>query len=245
VKTVAIIPARMAATRLPGKPLLDIAGKPMIQWVFERVSQASLVSRVVVATCDQDVLDAVRGFGGEAVMTSSEHQSGTDRIAEAVWDMDVDVVVNVQGDEPLIEPSSIDASVQPFLMDTGLQMASLMFPIDAEMAQDPSLVKVVVDRNDWSLYFSRSPIPYQRKQVTGASIWGHVGLYAYSKSFLLDFSKLPRGILEQTESLEQLRALENGVRIKMVRIRERPVGVDTSEDLERVREMFRQSRVRN
>lgn len=228
----------MAATRFPGKPLVDIGGKPMIQWVCERASKAERVSRVIVATCDQEIIDAVTAFGGEAVMTSDEHRSGTDRIAEAALGLDVDVVVNVQGDEPLIDPSSIDRAIEPFVSDPTTQMTSLMSPITPEQASDPNLVKVVVALDGHALYFSRSPIPYERGAESGerrARVYGHIGLYAYTKDFLIDFSRMEPTPLEKTESLEQLRVLEHGYRIRMVEVSDRPMGVDTEKDLERVR----------
>ncbi len=238
MNSVVIIPARMAATRFPGKPLIDLCGKPMIQWVYERASKAAGISRVIVATCDREILDAVASFGGEAVMTSTEHRSGTDRLAEAARDLDADVIVNVQGDEPLIEPSSIERALEPFLTDRGVVMTSLMAPIDREAAKDPNLVKVVVTTDNYALYFSRSPIPYERKPLEDRPIYGHVGLYGYTKDFLLKFASLEPTPLEKAESLEQLRVLEHGYRIKMVEVPDRPLGVDTWGDLERVRELI-------
>lgn len=239
MKATVIIPARMSATRFPGKPLADIRGRPMVQWVYERASKAQSVDRVIVATCDQVIVDAVRAFGGEAVITSSAHRSGTDRLAEGAADIDTDIVINVQGDEPLIDPGAIDRAVEPFSRDASIVMTSLMVPIDEKDAIDPNLVKVVVSLDNWALYFSRSPIPYPRKPIDGRGAMGHVGLYAYTKDFLLTFASLAPTPLEKTESLEQLRALEHGYRIKMVEIADRPMGVDTPEDLERVRKAIR------
>lgn len=224
----------MEATRFPGKPLADLCGKPMIQWVYERASSARSISEVVVATCDQVIMDAVTSFGGEAVMTSDQHRSGTDRLAEAAIGIDADIIVNVQGDEPLIDPSSIDRAVEPLLREAEVTMTSLMVPIDSESAADPNLVKVVVDRRGFALYFSRSPIPYQRHTLEG-KLYGHVGLYAYTRSFLSTFASLEPTPLEKAESLEQLRVLEHGYRIRMVEVAERPLGVDTPEDLDRAR----------
>ena len=232
MKAVVIIPARMAATRLAGKPLSDLCGKPMIEWVYGRASAARSVSRVLVATCDRQIVEAVRGFGGEAVMTSDKHRSGTDRLAECAANIEADVIVNVQGDEPLIRPGAIDKAVEPFESDPSVVMSSLMCPIDEEQARDPNLVKVVVGLDNFALYFSRSPIPYQRNP---SSIYGHIGLYAYTRDFLIRFASLKPTPLELAESLEQLRVLEHGCRIKMVRIDDRPMGVDTQEDLERAR----------
>lgn len=236
MKAVVIIPARMGATRFPGKPLIDLCGKPMVQWVYERASKANGVSRVMVATCDQEIIDAVTGFGGEAVMTSKAHRSGTDRLAEAAADLDADVIVNVQGEEPLIDPLSIERALEPCALDSRVLMTSLMAPISPDLAKDPNLVKVVVTNDNYALYFSRSPIPYERKPLEGRPIYGHVGLYAYTKDFLLKFSSLEPTPLEKAESLEQLRVLEHGYRIRMVEVADRPLGVDTWGDLERVKE---------
>jgi 3-deoxy-manno-octulosonate cytidylyltransferase (CMP-KDO synthetase) len=223
----------MAATRFPGKPLVDICGKPMVQWVYERASRAKSVSRVLVATCDQVIADAVRSFGGEAVMTSDTHRSGTDRLAEAAAGLDADIIVNVQSDEPLIDPSAIDRAVAPLEKDPFLTMTSLMVRIDSEAAKDPNLVKVVVGLTGDALYFSRSPIPFERHP--GARIYGHVGLYAYAIGFLLHFAVLEPTPLEKAESLEQLRVIEHGYGIRMVEVKDRPLGVDTEDDLARVR----------
>lgn len=235
MKSVVIIPARMGATRFPGKPLVDICGKPMVQWVYERASLAESVDRVIVATCDKEVVDAVRLFGGEAVMTSDKHRSGTDRLAEVAAGLDAELIVNVQGDEPLIDPKSIERAIEPFDKEPGLEMSSLMVPIDSEAAKDPNLVKVVVSLDNYAMYFSRSPIPFERKPLEGRSIYGHVGLYAYTRGFLLKFAAMKPTPLEMAESLEQLRVLEHGFKIKMIEIAERPMGVDTIDDLERVR----------
>jgi len=217
----------------------------MIRWVYERASRAEGISRVIVATCDREIIEAVVGFGGEAVMTSADHRSGTDRLAEAARDLEADVIVNVQGDEPLIDPKSIEAALEPFAAchserseeSPQIVMTSLMAPIDREIARDPNLVKVVVTADNYALYFSRSPIPYERKPLEGRHIYGHVGLYGYTKDFLLKFASLEPTPLEKAESLEQLRALEHGYRIKMVEVADRPLGVDTWGDLERVREI--------
>lgn len=238
----------MAATRFPGKPLADICGRPMVQWVYERALRAKGVSGALIATCDREIADAVRAFGGQVAMTSGAHRSGTDRVAEAAADLDADVIVNLQGDEPLIDPASIDRALEPFAQSHDVVMTSLMVPIDHHAAADENLVKVVVDLENWALYFSRRPIPFFRAATSAsppsgdegtAVIFGHVGLYAYTRDFLLTFASLPPTPLEQAESLEQLRALEHGYRIKMVQVSKRPLGVDTPEDLERVRRAIR------
>ncbi len=228
----------MASTRFPGKPLADLCGKPVIQWVYERACRARSISSVLVATCDAEIAEAVSAFGGQPVMTSPLHRSGTDRVAEAARLTDADIVVNVQGDEPLISPASIDLAVAPLAEDEQVHAASLMVRIDRGAAADPNLVKVVVDRQGFALYFSRSVIPYDRDGGWQAQLYGHVGLYAYRKDFLIRFASLEPTPLEKSESLEQLRALEHGYRIKMMQVEEKPLGVDTPEDLERVREML-------
>ena len=239
MKILCVIPARYASTRLPGKPLADIVGKPMIQHVYERSAQATIPQQVVVATDDEKVFQAVQQFGGKVVMTSSEHQTGTDRLAEVASKYaEVDVIINVQGDEPLIEPKVIDELAQEFLNDTALQMASVMSIMDTEDYQNPNAVKVVTDLNHNALYFSRSLLPYPR--VAGkANVYKHIGIYAYKKDFLLKFAKLEPTPLEQSESLEQLRALENGYKIKMIKTKSKFIGVDSIEDLQTVNELLR------
>jgi len=237
----AIIPARYASTRLPGKPLLDIAGKPMVQHVYERAQRAELVSRVIVATDDRRIFDAVGRFGGKAVMTSESHKSGTDRLAEVAKGLDSDIIVNIQGDEPLIEPGMIDEAIRPLMEDNSIAMGSLKAEIRDEMElNNPNVVKVVVDRNGFALYFSRYPIPYIRDDSPLSLLTGrfkHVGLYVYRREFLLEYAGMPQTPLEEAEKLEQLRALENGYRIKVPTTRYQSIGVDTEEDLERVRRL--------
>ncbi len=233
----AFIPARYGSTRLGGKPLADINGKPMVQWVYERAKEARLVNEVSVATDDERILNAVRSFGGRAVMTSPLHRSGTDRIAEAARGTKADIVVNIQGDEPLIDPESIDGAIRPLLDDPGVQLCTLKTRITREEEfRDPNAVKVVTDKDGFALYFSRSPIPYNKKPFEGAApAFKHIGLYVYRREFLFKFSELKPTRLEEAESLEQLRALENGFRIKVVETSYNPVSVDTAEDLDRVR----------
>ncbi|MCX8053483.1 MAG: 3-deoxy-manno-octulosonate cytidylyltransferase [Armatimonadetes bacterium] len=237
MKVTVIIPARMASTRFPGKPLADICGKPMIQWVYERTSMAKGISRVIVATCDSEIIKAVEDFGGEAAITSDTHRSGTDRIAEVAANLDAEIIINVQGDEPLIDPASIEKTLEPF--ESGEEvMASLMVPISYEEAQDPNLVKVVTSLDGYALYFSRAAIPSCRN-TNAHPLWrGHVGVYAYTREFLLALASWEPTPLEKMESLEQLRVLERGHRIKMVEINDRPMGVDTPEDLERVQRVL-------
>jgi 3-deoxy-manno-octulosonate cytidylyltransferase (CMP-KDO synthetase) len=239
VTAVAIIPARFESSRLPGKALADIGGRPMIEHVYRRASAASSISRVIVATDDTRILDTVRGFGGEAMMTSAAHQSGTDRLAEAAAALDANVIVNVQGDEPLLAPENIDAAVAPFFTDAGLEMSTLRRAIvDAEELRNPNVTKVVVDRNGFAMYFSRAPIPYVRAGQPPATSWAHVGLYVYRRATLLRLAALPQTAMERAEALEQLRALENGIRIKAIKTTHATIGVDTREDLERVRALM-------
>lgn len=237
-----IIPARLAATRLPNKPLAEIVGKPMIQHVYERAAKAAIVDQVLVATPDDAILEAVIGFGGRAVMTSPDHRSGTDRVAEAAEHLDFlpgdfDIIVNVQGDEPLVDPATIDSVVNA-LRDSDAVMASVCCPLPEGREDDPNVVKVVTDINGYALYFSRSPLPFHRDASAPYTPKQHVGLYVYRRNFLRVFPKLEPTPLERAESLEQLRVLENGHRIRMVEIRNAPESVDTPEDLERVRVLF-------
>lgn len=234
LRTVALIPARYDSTRFPGKPLVDLAGRPMIEHVYRRAAAARTVDAVAVATDDQRIAAAVAAFGGHAVMTAASHESGSDRIAEAARRLSSDIIVNVQGDEPLISPDAIDAAVGPLLADPAVVMTTLAAPMaDAADATDPNVVKVVCDQHGDALYFSRATIPFARQ--AGAAPLRHIGLYAYRRAFLLDFAGWPRTPLERTESLEQLRALEHGFRIRTVITPYESIGVDTPGDLLRVR----------
>ena len=239
MKVLCVIPARYASTRLPGKPLKDIAGKPMVCRVYDRAVQAGKVSDTVVATDDERILQAVTEHGGRAVMTRADHPTGTDRLAEVAETFpDVDLIVNVQGDEPLIEPGLIDELVTAFEEDADLQMATVktLMEDEAEIA-NPNNVKVVTDKQGYALYFSRSVLPYPRN--AGCPVYKHIGIYAYKRSFLLNYAKMESTPLERSESLEQLRALENGYRIKVVETKAKFVGVDTAEDLAKVNEIYR------
>ncbi len=229
-----VIPARYGATRLPGKPLAEIDGRPMIWYVWEKALRAETPARVVVATDDARIADAVRGFGGEAVMTSPDCASGTDRVAEAARGMDEEVIVNLQGDEPMMHPSVIDAVAAPLVADPGVLMATAALPQDdPEEYGKPSVVKVVVDGRGDALYFSRSPIPHYRDAGTGR-YRKHLGIYGYRREFLFRVAALPPSRLEEAERLEQLRVLENGHRIRVVDVAHDSVGVDTPEDLKAV-----------
>ena len=239
MKVLCVIPARYASTRLPGKPLKDIAGKPMVVRVYERASQAGLVNETLVATDDERIKTAVEAAGGKAMLTRADHATGTDRLAEVAEAYpDVDLIVNVQGDEPLIDPGLIDDLAGLFEGEPELAMATVKTEIEDEAEQkNPNNVKVVCDKAGYALYFSRSLMPYPRKG--GCPVYKHIGIYAYRRDFLLHYAKMEPTPLEQAESLEQLRALENGYRIKVVETKSKFVGVDTVEDLERVNEIYR------
>ena len=229
-----VIPARYSSTRLPGKPLAMIAGKPMIQHVYERASRAQRPKKVLVATDHPLVYEAVEGFGGRAIMTSPHHPTGTDRLAEVAEKFpEVDLIINVQGDEPLIPPEIIDDLAQTFDQNQDLQMATLMTEMDESEYNAPSAVKVVTDLEGYALYFSRSLLPFPRSDA-GIPVYKHIGIYAYRRDFLLKFAKLSPTPLEETESLEQLRALEHGYKIKVLKTDFKSIGVDTLEDLEKV-----------
>ena len=239
MKILCVIPARYASTRLPGKPLSMIAGKPMIQHVYERACQAQLPNEVVVATDNELVEKAVLDFGGKAVMTSPDHPSGTDRLAEvALMYPDVDVIVNVQGDEPMIPPEVIDRLAEAFNGDADLNMATMKVVMDEEDYENPAAVKVVTDQQGYALYFSRSLMPYPRNKPEGFKVFKHVGIYAYRRNFLLKYAALAPTPLEKAESLEQLRALENGYKIKVLESDFQGIGVDTPEDLAAVNALF-------
>ena len=240
MRTLCVIPARYASTRLPGKPLADICGKPMICRVLERASRAQKPEKVIVATDDERIYDAVRAEGGEALLTRADHPTGTDRLAEvAAAYPEVDLIVNVQGDEPLIEPSVIDELIAPFEMDENLPMATVMVRMDDAAEQlNPNNVKVIVDKLGYALYFSRSLVPYPR--AAAGPVYKHIGIYAYRRDFLLRYACLEPTPLERAESLEQLRALENGYGIRVLETHCRFVGVDTPEDLALVNKIYRE-----
>jgi 3-deoxy-manno-octulosonate cytidylyltransferase (CMP-KDO synthetase) len=239
LRTAAIIPARYASTRFPGKPLAAIAGKPMIQWVYERAQAAKTIDEVVIATDDTRILEAVTAFGGQAVMTAASHQTGTDRIAEAAAEIDADLIVNLQGDEPLLPSLVIDRLVEA-MQTTGAEMGTVAVPFACTEADpaDPNAVKVVVDSQGRALYFSRAPIPHCRTGGTPVEPLLHWGLYAYRRAFLEQYVSWPQGALEKCEMLEQLRAVENGVRILVIETTERSIGVDLPEDAAKVERMM-------
>lgn len=232
-----VIPARYASTRLPGKPLAQIAGKPMVQHVYERALQVAGVQAVLVATDDERVADAVRGFGGRCVMTSDAHPSGTDRLAEVMTQVPASIYVNLQGDEPLVRPEDVQKLVDGMLADPAVAVGTLCHAIDAQEAQNPNTVKVVLADNGDALYFSRSPIPYPR-DAHEATYLKHVGVYAYRREVLARYATLPQPMAERAEKLEQLRLLAAGLRIRAYEVAPTGPGVDTPECLERVRALM-------
>jgi 3-deoxy-manno-octulosonate cytidylyltransferase (CMP-KDO synthetase) len=248
MSVVAIIPARYGSTRLPGKPLADIGGKPMIQHVYENASKARELDRVLVATDDRRIERVVQSFGGEVVMTSKRHASGSDRLAEVARKVKASWLVNVQGDLPFIRAETISRAVRPLRQNRAIPMGTVCTPIyNVSEWRNPNVVKVLLDRAGFALYFSRAPIPFVRNSGTDLGedemvmrrdtprLWGyrHLGLYVYRREFLLKFARLPQTALERIESLEQLRALQNGYRIYVAKVDERSIEVDTVADLKR------------
>jgi 3-deoxy-manno-octulosonate cytidylyltransferase (CMP-KDO synthetase) len=242
MNTVAVIPARYASTRFPGKPLISIGGKTMIERVWERARQAKLVSKVIVATDDERIASAVRAFGGEVALTRADHRSGTERVAEvAAAHAEAEILVNVQGDMPLIDPAAIDAAIEALREDESVNMATLAVPIsNAAEIMDPNVVKTVVDFDGNALYFSRAPIPWVRDRggPVHARHLKHLGLYVFRREALLEFATFPQGDLERIEQLEQLRWLENGNRIRVAEVEHESVEVDTPEDVKKVEKML-------
>ena len=233
-----VIPARYGSTRFPGKPLALINVKPMIEHVYRRLAGMEEISQVIVATDDDRIYQTVEEFGGKAVMTPPDLQSGTDRIARVARDLKADVVVNVQGDEPLLQQEMVREALEPFYEDSGVVMSTLKKRItDVEEINNPNVVKVVTDNKGNALYFSRYPLPYPRNE--GAVYYKHIGLYVYKRDFLLNYSQMEQTFLEKIESLEQLRALENGYQIRVVETEYDSIGVDTPEDVARVEAILR------
>jgi 3-deoxy-manno-octulosonate cytidylyltransferase (CMP-KDO synthetase) len=242
-KIIAVIPARFESSRLPGKPLADIGGKPMIQWVVEAAKGASLISKVVIATDDERIFSCVGGFGGEAVLTPKELSSGTERAAYAAGDLDADIVVNIQGDEPFVRPKEIDDVARLLLDDEEAVMGTIVKKIiDSEALKNPNTVKVVVDRLGYAIYFSRSPIPFSRDKerleewIENTNYYRHIGIYSYRKDFLLQIIEWTPTPLERVEKLEQLRVLEHGYRIKVAETDFESIDVNTQDDLTRARQ---------
>lgn len=241
---IGVIPARYSSTRFQGKVLADILGKPMIQHVWEKAKEALLLEDLIIACDDERVANVARDFGAKVIMTAKGHVSGTDRIIEVVNPIDVRIVINIQADEPLVHPQMINAVAQALLDNNTVSMATIMKKIDNILElDDPNVVKVVVDKNNFALYFSRATIPHHAKgsEATAPVYYKHIGLYGYTKDFLFTYKNLPVSNLEKIERLEQLRVLEEGLRIKVIETKYDTLGVDTPEDLEKVKEYLRKA----
>jgi len=240
MKTIGVIPARLASTRFPAKILAKIDGKPLIQHVWEKVRLCKELDGVLIACDHQDIFKAAQNFKAQVVLTDPHHASGSDRIAEAVKNLDVDIVVNIQGDEPFIDPKTIDALAVLLKEDTHALMGTVIKEItDEDEAQNPNVVKCVVDKQGYALYFSRSPIPYYRGHALDKmKRYKHLGLYAYRKDFLMQYKGWPKGILESAEELEQLRVLEQGFKIKTTLTDYESIAVDTPQDLQKAQIWF-------
>ncbi len=235
MEVIGVIPARYSSSRLPYKLLRKLGPKPVIQWTWEHASKARLLDRLIIACDDPRIEEAAKEFGAKVVMTSAQHNSGTDRIAEAVRDIEVKIVINIQADEPLIHPFIIDSLAEEMLADPQLVMVTVKKKItDIQEINNSNVVKVVCDKNDFALYFSRFPIPFYRSQDTPKLYYKHLGIYAYTKDFLFTFKNLPPSKLEEAEKLEQLRALQTGYKIKVIETLFDSWGVDTEEDLKKV-----------
>lgn len=232
-KTAIIIPARYASSRLEGKPLIEVNSKPIIQWVWERAKSVKSADSVIIATDDQRIFDCAKSFGGDVEMTSTEHKCGSDRICEvASRHEDFDIIVNLQGDEPMINPECVETVIQLLKNDSAADISTLVTQAEADEIDNPNNVKCVFDKNGYALYFSRSKIPFERNQNI-AKFYKHIGIYGYRRKALFDMSKLSQADIERAESLEQLRALYYGMKIKTAVVNYKAVGIDTKEDLER------------
>lgn len=240
MKVVGVIPARMGSSRFPGKPLAKIQGLPMIEHVYKRSAMSRSLDELYVATCDREIFSAVEKFGGRAIMTADTHERCTDRIAEAVTDLGADIVVNIQGDEPMVFPEMIDQAVAPLLEDRALVCANLMAPIRTfEELDDPNEVKVVVDLDNFALYFSREPIPSRKKGAVNFPMYKQVCIIPFRRDFLLTFNKLEPTPLEIAESVDMLRAMEHGYKVKMVLTDKETYSVDNQDDLQKVDDLMR------
>lgn len=243
---IGIIPARYSSTRFQGKVLADILGKPMIWHVWERAKQAAVLDDLIIACDDERVARVAEEFGAKVAFTAKAHASGTDRICEVINPLDVKIVINIQGDEPLIHPTMIDAVARALLEDSSISMATVMKNIEEpRVINDPNVVKVVIDKNNFAVYFSRSPIPFhaEESEIKLPIYFKHIGLYGYTKDFLFVYKNLPVSYLERVERLEQLRVLEEGFRIKVIETKYDTIGVDTPEDLEKVKEYLQKEKV--
>ncbi len=241
-----IIPARYRSTRFPGKPLAQILGKPMIQIVYENAKKSKFINELIIATDDERIYDVAKKFNANVVMTPSDIKTGTDRVAFVAREIDADIVINIQGDEPLLTADMIDSAIEPFFKDEKIDISTLAVKINnVDDLFNPNVVKVVFDGDNFALYFSRSPIPFCRdarakeEWLKYGEYYKHIGIYVYSKNSLLKFVNLPKSKLEDTEKLEQLRALENGMKIKVVITEKDTIGVDTPSDLEKVIQVFK------
>ncbi len=232
-KTAIIIPSRYASTRLHAKPLIEVDGKPIIQWVYEKAAAVKQADTVIVATDHEKIYDCVKAFGGNVEMTDPEHKCGSDRIAEVAGrHKDFEYIINLQGDEPMITPEAIDGVITALKTSVNADIATLLRVItDKEEIENPNLVKCVIDNNNFAMYFSRSKIPYERN-LGEAVFYGHIGLYGYKREALFKMTSLNQTMLEKTESLEQLRALQSGMKIITSVVNINPIGIDTSEDVE-------------
>ncbi|RCW44772.1 3-deoxy-manno-octulosonate cytidylyltransferase [Halanaerobium sp. MA284_MarDTE_T2] len=238
MRITAIIPARYSSSRLPGKPIKDICGKTMVRRVYEQVEKVSLIDEIIVATDDQRIYDEIKNFDGNVIMTTKDHKTGTDRLAEVAAKIDSDIIVNVQGDEPLINPLVIKSAIEPLLLDASLKISTLKHLIkDKKDINNPNIVKVITDGNNNAIYFSRSKIPFSRNSQK-FNYYKHIGLYVYRRNFLLKFAEMSSTPLEVQESLEQLRVIENGYKIKVIETEYDSIGVDTEEDLNKVRNIL-------
>ena len=247
-KAIVVIPARYGSTRLPGKALAEIEGKPLVQHVYDRARLSRFAAECLIATDDERIRRTCEGFGSKVMMTSPDHNSGTDRMAEVAANTDADVYVNVQGDEPLVDPDAVDLIIKMMFDDPSVRMGTLKRPIESyEDFVNPAMARVVCDANDFALYFSRAPVPYLTREEfeqpeKRAIVFKHIGIYSFRRDFLMEFSNMPPSPLERTERLEQLRALEAGVGIKVLTTDYESVSVETPADLERVRALFARRR---
>jgi len=240
MKVIGVIPARYESMRLPGKMLREIGGHPLIQLVYENAKEANCLDDLIVATDNEKILQAIEKIGGKAVLTDSNHPSGTDRIIEVIQNIDCDVVINIQGDEPFLDPKAIDDLVAVFGCEEDLQVATLCFKTTSkEVYEDPHAVKVVFDDEGFALYFSRASIPFYREGEKNKICYKHFGVYGYRKDFLLNFSKLSKSSLEESEKLEQLRILQSGERIKVLQAERDSLGIDTEEDLKEAEKLLK------
>ena len=238
MKIIGVIPVRYDSERFPGKALVQLWDKPILQHVYERVAKSNMLDRVIIATDDTRVQEKARSFDAPVVMTSKDCFSGSDRVAQAVKDLDCEIVVNIQADQPVLPTQILEEIIKPLLVQPALLIVTPIYPLtDLSGLNNPNTVKVIVDKEGYAIYFSRSPIPYVRNKIQDIQLfYKHIGVYAYRKEFPLEYAKLPPSHLEKTEGLEQLRILENGYRIKTVLVNSDSVSVDTKEDLESIRE---------